>query len=252
MQLETVLADWQDLQIELDAWWAQKRYAKFWWRDDDAVADSVALRALLETSSNRPLSLAVIPSLLQPSLRAVVRRVPQLTVLQHGYAHINHRPAGNKKQELSLDRPIAQTLTELKQGQQILQANFGAQFLPILVPPWNRIDNRLLQELNYLGLIAWSGYADSAATHDTACMRIDTHIDIIDWRGNRGFIGEGRAIAMLVEHLRLRREEQLNTPIGLLTHHLVHDQDSNDFCSKLSALEHAAIKWESISHLVGA
>jgi hypothetical protein len=67
-----------------------------WCRDDDACRDSPALRRLLEiaATANIPVALAVIPALIEDSLVDCVENASAATVLQHGYAHRNHAPAG--------------------------------------------------------------------------------------------------------------------------------------------------------------
>ena len=56
---------------------------------------------------------------------------------------------------------------------------------------------------------------------------MNTHLDPIDWRGTRGVIAPQVLISQTVDLLRARREGQADNsePFGVLTHHLVHDQD---------------------------
>src|SRR6185503_10933091 len=83
---------WDALDAELERWRAAGRVATFWWRDDDAVTDTPALRRLLElrASLDVPLALAVIPANADAALAALVP--PEVAVLQHGFAHRNHAP----------------------------------------------------------------------------------------------------------------------------------------------------------------
>ena len=64
---------------------------------------------------------------------------------------------------------------------------------------------------------------------------INTQVDVIDWRGSRGFVGEGAALGRLVAHLAARRTSVVNaeSPTGILTHHLVHDTATWRFLENL-------------------
>jgi hypothetical protein len=231
------MTGWDDLEEELAQWAANGRVVELWWRDDDAVADSVALRRLLDVATV-PLALAVIPSELQPSLaEALARssRVP-VAVLQHGFSHRNHEPEGRKKAELGTARDAAAILAELATGANLLAARFGALALPVLTPPWNRIAPGLLPMLPTLGLQGISTYLPRAMREPAPGLRqVNTHVDIIDWHGGRQFIGEEATLALLARHLRAKRLHQVDPaePTGLLTHHLVQDAASWLFLSRL-------------------
>lgn len=107
---------------ELDRWRHHGRQAALWWRDDDATADSPALRQMLEISArNRvPLTLAVIPHGLQDDLATATASCPDLAIMQHGYRHQNHSPADQKKCELGDNRDPREVLAELDEGRKIL------------------------------------------------------------------------------------------------------------------------------------
>jgi hypothetical protein len=67
----------------------------------------------------------------------------------------------------------------------------------------------------------------------------NTHVDIIAWRGDRGFIGEAAALGLLVEHLSARRGAaqraalDADEPSGVLTHHALHDRPAWTFLERL-------------------
>jgi hypothetical protein len=106
--------------------------------------------------------------------------------------------------------------------------------LPVLVPPWNRIAPDVVAALPRLGLRGISCYGARPAA-DAGLVRVNTHVDIIDWHGTRGFVGTEAALALLVGHLSARRTGtgDREEPTGLLTHHLVHDEASWVFIGKL-------------------
>ncbi|MFN9789858.1 MAG: polysaccharide deacetylase [Holosporales bacterium] len=193
--------------------------AKLWWRDDDAVRDTPALRRLLDLSAETkiPLLLAVIPQCMEASLIALVRQYPLVRVAQHGVSHHNHAPQGQKKQELVAGFDSA-LLTQEKRR---LEDAFGEQCRSILVPPWNRIDPALVEQLPGLGFNAWSSYAHRETDHPLP--RRDCAADPIRWGINdsRPFRGRYRTTAAL-----LRALYQGWKHIGILTHHQDMDEQA--------------------------
>jgi hypothetical protein len=66
-------------------------------------------------------------------------------------------------------------------------------------------------------------------------LQFNTHLDPVDWRHNRGFIGVPVAIAQIHQHLYARRTgfRDPAEPTGLLTHHLVQHNTVWKFCYEL-------------------
>jgi hypothetical protein len=246
MNPDPVPEAWGRLAAELELW--APGQASFWWRDDDAVAPSAALDRLLFLGP-QPLALAVIPANLDPALPARLARRP-VEVLQHGFAHRNHEPPDRKRAELGEARPAAAVLAELRAGWQRLADAFSGQALPVLVPPWNRISEGLIGPLaaeGYRGLSTYGPRASKDAERP-GVIRVNTHLDIIDWRSRR-FIGIGAAIDLALGHLRARREGRADSgePTGLLTHHLVMDDAAFDFTAEFleRTARHPAVHWRS-------
>lgn len=232
------MTGWDDLARECDAWVAAGRAIELWWRDDDAIADSPALRRLLTLASGRAaVALAVIPANLEPSLApALAGADPSVAVLQHGYDHGSRAAAGGKKSEFPPERPAAEVGAALAAGRDRLRHAFGNRFVPVLTPPWNRFDARhlsLLSGLGYRGLTTYLARREAWAA--TGVRRINTHVDIIDWHGKRGFLGVGPTLDLLIGHLRAKRSGLADPlePTGLLTHHLVHDTETWNFLEAL-------------------
>lgn len=167
----------------------------------------------------------------------------------HGWSHKNHAGLKAKKQELGGERPTEVVLDELGEGFRLLERLHPARFLPVLVPPWNRIDAALIPALPALGFAALSVYG--RAKHGSPVPLLNTHVDIIDWHGTRGGRGEAELVAELVAELRDRFAGS-DEPIGVLTHHLVHDAAAWDFLSALFAVTggHPAVRWSSASELL--
>ncbi len=207
---------------------AARRELRLWWRDDDAVAATPALDRLLALARRHclPLALAVIPAALSPSLVARLAEEPDVDVLVHGYAHANHAPPGVKKQELGHRAP-AETLAELGRGLDLLTARFGRQCLPVLVPPWNRIDPALIGGLAALGFRGLSVAGPRPADKPRDLTVVNIHLDPIAWKQ-----GGGLADPLMVLSSFIRALEH-DEPLGILTHHLVHDAWVWDFLDKL-------------------
>jgi len=241
-------ACWDDLDRELEAWRECGRPATLWWRDDDAVADDRRLVRLFELSEGIPIALAVVPAAVERALVARLTGIASACVIQHGWSHANHAPAGEKKAELGAHRPFAVITAELRAGWERLRALFGTRALPVLAPPWNRIADDLVSELPALGFAALSTYGPRRAASAAAGLaQINAHIDLIDWRGSRRFVGTEAALGALVTHLARRRRGEIDAgePTGLLTHHLRHDSASEDFLAALVAhlRGHEAARW---------
>ncbi len=238
------------LDDELARWADAGRVATFWWRDDDAVAATSALERLaaLARVHDVPVALAVVPSTLEATLGQAIAGLPQCTVLQHGYAHANHAPSGAKSCELGSGHPLAEVARELEAGRERLAAAFGARFLPVLVPPWNRIDEAFVAALPSLGYGGLSTFGPRRARHAApGLVRCNAHADPIAWREGRRFAGTERALDAVVRHLAQRREGAVDAdePTGLLTHHLVFDADAWRFADALLECTrgHAAARW---------
>jgi len=219
---------WQDLEYEIGKSADAGLTVEFWWRDDDAADDVGALKQLtaLAASEGVPLAAAVIPAALTDEGAARLLESDQVTVLQHGFAHTNHAGPAEKKAELGDHRPADAVLAELRAGSETLQTAFGARALPVLVPPWNRISDTVTGGLANAGFAGLSLYKPrETETPADGVLQVNSHIDLIDWRVTRKFIGTGAALAHACEHIAAKREGRADAaePTGLLTHHLVMD-----------------------------
>lgn len=244
------MASWSDLEAELELWREEGSTATLWWRDDDAAELTPAIERLLGLSAmfEVPVHLAVIPAHLAHSLKTAVAAAPQTRILQHGYAHVDHAPKGEGSWELGRHRPVAFMLTELEQGFARLAALFAHRFLPVLVPPWTRIDAELVPLLPAAGFRALS--MEGARPRPFAApglKALNAHCDPIKWKGGARFTGTERALDEIVGHLAARRRGLVDRsePTGLCTHHLAHDEDVWGFVEALvgRTVAHPAARW---------
>ena len=241
---------WGWLRRELDAWSERDMLADFWWRDDDAIESSPQLQRLLQLAARHrlPVALAVIPESLRDTLPVRLDEAPNVSVLQHGYAHRNPAPKGERKRELGGDYPLERARREIETGRDRLSEAFGNRFLEVMVPPWNRIDDEvqgLLPELEFRGISAMR--VRRAPLAAPGLLRVNAHLDPVHWRHRRGFIGLFPAIAILVQHLAARRTgyRDLDEPTGILSHHLAQNDAVWRFLDDLAAFlnAHPACRW---------
>ncbi|WP_350334189.1 polysaccharide deacetylase family protein [Coralliovum pocilloporae] len=194
-----------------------------WWRDDDAIEDTDTLQTMLALQERHavPLGLAVIPKTATQSLVDSIRDRNQVTVLQHGWQHVNHAPITEKKRELGLHRGLDAAISDLHEGKSRLSRMFGDQFAPILTPPWNRISEEVVQAAeSTVGLPGLTTFNKAPPHKPHQC---NTHVDIIDWRGSRGFVGWQALADIMTREIEDRMVSGSDEPIGILSHHLVHD-----------------------------
>ena len=229
---------WQELDVELDRWRDAGRAADFWWRDDDAAKPSPPLKRLLELSetSGVPLALAVVPLEAVPELFAGLQGKMRASVLMHGTDHRNRAVAGEKKTEFAATEPEGDAVARLRLSRERLAGQAGPRFIPVLAPPWNRFKRALAARLPEAGLHGLSGYGPRDKAEAAPGVRqVNTHVDLIDWRGTRGFVGEEAALRIAVRHLGLRRKGEIDAaePTGWLTHHALHDKETWEFLQRL-------------------
>ncbi len=221
---------------------------QFWLRDDDAVEPSKALDRLLKLTERYavPVTLAVIPALTGDALGLRLASASSAAVAVHGWSHQNYAPATEKKQEFGLHRPVSEVVAELARGYSELKQRHTRQFVPLLVPPWNRIDDAIVQELPSIG---FKGLSTFGAQRSDVIPTMNTHVDVIDWKGSRG----GRMTRDLVMEM-VALIESTRSPIGILSHHLVHDNNAWHFLEQLFATTsvHAGANWVPINTLLPA
>ncbi|WP_428687024.1 polysaccharide deacetylase family protein [Roseibium sp.] len=243
-----------ELTTHLD-WFAERgRKVRFWWRDDDAVEPTPALDRMLEIANRHgvDLALAVIPKDATQALADRLEREKHALVLQHGWQHRNfqRKDLGEKAAELGSRRDPDELLAQLREGKTRLETLFGEKFIPAMVPPWNRIDPEISRCLPGIGVPGLSTFT----WHNFPRTRqIQSHVDILKWKKQVRFIGW--------ESARLRFDLQLtrrrNTggePLGLLTHHLAHDEGCFEFLDEFFAIaaHHEGAEWPEVKDLFAA
>ncbi len=243
------MASWADLRREAAVWAANGASAALWLRDDDAVHATPALRALLVAVARHrvPVALAVVPAACRNDLVGLAAEY-DAQILVHGYAHADHAIRPERKSEFGAYRSMSAMVAEAMAGLGRLRALFAPAALPVFVPPWNRADPGLVARLGDAGYCGYSALgAPLPAGAAPGLCQANVHIDLIDWR-RRAFAGVGATLERLVAELKARRsgETAASIPIGVLTHHLVHDTALTRFLDRFLA-ETAALpglRWQ--------
>jgi hypothetical protein len=119
-----------------------------------------------------------------------------------------------------------------------LPSRGGMALVPVFVPPWNRAAPELVSALPALGYRGVSMFKDRRAALATpGLVQVNTHIDPIDWQAGGGLADAAMLGAMLARAITDRTEGRADRAeaIGLLTHHLVHDDAVWAFCEECVA-----------------
>lgn len=243
---------WQPVHDELARWRHAGLTPELWLRDDDAITPSPRLDRLISLTEEFriPLALAIVPKLTGPELARHLESVPHVQPVIHGWAHANHAPRPAKKQELGAHRPRQTVLCDIAKGRERLAELYGERLVPMLVPPWNRIDPDLLDHLPELGFRSLSTFGHKLESHPGLAV-VNTHIDFIDWHGGVVCIDHATLVAALAQELALARDRGGSRPIGILSHHLDNDEMAYRFLRDLfTAAPPELARWRAPDELI--
>lgn len=229
------MATWAELDAELEFWHAAGERPTFWWRDDDTEAPTEALERLIDLSEkyNAPLHLAVIPENIDPGLAPRLAAAPLVWNMQHGFAHKNHEPKGERASEVGKSRDLALQEADLREGWHRMQSAGLPNLLPVMVPPWNRIGAQVIPHLSAWGYCALSGFDRRMERTDASGLQhFNGHVEPLRWRPDALFAGTEKTLEQCVVHLRERRTglADRDEPTGLVTHHLQTPEEAWAFC----------------------
>ncbi|WP_168077252.1 polysaccharide deacetylase family protein [Caulobacter sp. SSI4214] len=211
---------------ELHLWAKAGRTPVLWWRDDDAREPTPALERLLDLSRRHgaPLTVAAVAG---PNLASLVRRCqdqPDIEIAVHGFQHINRQPEGQGFGEVVESDSVDWVLDQLQAT--VTRFHDAGAAPTLFVPPWNNLKPQLITALSETPIRAVSGFAQGVSEAD-GVSRLDAHLDVLRWKGGARFRGTWRFLARMRKLLAQRRVTgQWSQPIGLLTHHLDHDEDA--------------------------
>jgi hypothetical protein len=245
----TSLETWRPVHKALDVWHAAGAKAFLWLRDDDAVEPTPPLKRLIDLTarSQIPLALAVVPAKAGKTLARELPMAKHVTAIVHGWAHLNHAPEDQKKQEFGPHRPIDVMRQELFLAISKMNELFPSQTTPMFTPPWNRITPSLIPTLRELNYAALSRFG--VATDDNHTIpEINTHVDIIDFRGTRR-CKEPKKLANELASALSHSFHHGRYAVGILSHHLVHDEAAFEFLADLFSVTQQEL-WLTVPRLI--
>jgi len=269
----TRASTWEALLNELDCWSEKGMVATFWFRDDDAAAVTPQLLRLRELAVRHgvEIALAVIPGKLESDLVEYLRiEGSPFHEMCHGWKHVDYGPNG-RPGEFGRDRPLSELRADAKLAFNAFEAHFGGAGV-VFVPPYGRIAEELIDALREIGFV---GVSTGPTNVERRMARIlshlswlpsvrlrngrsfphfDVQIDPFDWA--RGSSRTASSVSEeIVGHLRLRRIGFVapHAPIGLLTHHLVHDDATWELCGQLleALTKHSAVRCARVRSVIG-
>ena len=229
-------AAWKTFSDELARWRDAGRTVDFWWRDDDAARPAAALSRLyaLAQSAGVPLALAMVPA--RAEADAFEGAGPMVSLIQHGSDHCNRAGAGEKKTEFGASETPTEAARRLCEARDRLPGSLRSRLLPLLAPPWNRLPATHAAAIAAAGFRGLSRYgARASAQAAPGLLQVNTHVDLIAWKTNRGFAGEEAVLAAATAHLAARRGGRVDADeaTGWLSHHLDHDEAAWAFLERL-------------------
>ena len=180
-----------------------------------------------------PLDLAVIPKSISNKtaarLRVLVEMFPQeISLHQHGYAHLNHEPNG-RKSEFGDSRPSALQLADITSGQQLLADLFGPLVDPIFTPPWNRCTTTTAACLRDAGLTYLSRDVTASEISTEGLRELPI---AVDWFRQR----KGVRLTPDEIGVSLSAAARERGAVGVMLHHAVMDHDEHTRLAELLRL----------------
>lgn len=234
------------LMHELAIWRRAWRMPLLWWRDDDARTTTWQLDRLLQVRADLPLTLAIVPDEDLAPIAGRLNKLEGVTIAQHGVDHRNRLPDGGPRSEYAADAPQETINAQVAAGRARLVA---AGLKPwLFVPPWNEMSDRLETASRAAGYRAYSIGIYGAPREGLA--HVGAQVDILRWKDKPRFRGRARVLNALRMRLEERRKAgQFEEPVGLLTHHLVHDEAAWAFLGWFLPFSRKHFAWRPVERL---
>ena len=206
----------------------------FFFRDDDVGRADERLHPLLDLFSQHtvPIDLAVIPQALAPAVAdALCTRIAHAStpigVHVHGFAHVNHEPAGRKCEFGPARDPAAQRC-DLELGRRRIAELLGDAVAPFFTPPWNRCTETTGRLLRELGFRVLSRDAAEPPFGIPGLLEMPVRVDWL-----RRPSGAPRDLSLVAARLAGAAHDG---PAGIMLHHELMDTEDLERLGELLAL----------------
>jgi hypothetical protein len=213
------------LRAAIEEWKSACGSAPFFLRDDDAARDTPRLQRLFGIcrETNVQVMLSVIPGRLQPDLVDAIMACEHAVPVQHGYRHESHSTVEGFKSEFPDEEALAPQLDRVRRGFEGMTGAFGDRFMPILVPPWNNISHKLVENLAELGIAGLSCSGRRGISSRYEIKMFNSWVSLNDFARLEEPFDPTVIIDRYLQTIRNRIKQTGDRlePIGLTTHHLV-------------------------------
>ena len=227
--------DFDDLARELDLWAEAGRVARFWWRDDDAIAPTPALTQLLDLSDAHRIevAVAVIPATASDALagRASSRADTPRSCSTAMRTRTMRRPASRRSNAAASGRSTRCSASSARAGggSQSCSARAPSRSSPRRGTASSGRCSTRLGEAGFRGASAYGprardGRGARPRRRQCAC-RSDELARAPLRRRRQGAERRSRR----AQGAARRGATEADEPLGLLTHHLDHDAELWDF-----------------------
>ena len=179
-----------------------------------------------------PIDLAVIPQALAPAVADVLctriaRASTPIGVHVHGFAHVNHEPAGRKCEFGPARDPAAQRC-DLELGRRRIAELLGDAVAPFFTPPWNRCTETTGRLLHELGFRVLSRDAAEPPFGIPGLLEMPVRVDWL-----RRPSGAPRDLSLVAARLAGAAHDR---PAGIMLHHEHMDTEELERLGELLAL----------------
>ena len=231
---------------------------KFWWRDDDVSDSTEELKELISFSclNKIPVNLAVIPQNLSNEAIKLIKQYTHISVVQHGYSHINYANVGEPLNEFGLHRSLEIQLKEIRIGFEKLITAFGNQFVPVFVPPWGHIAESVIEQVSTIGIKGISLIGD----HDKIYPNLinnNVHVDIHSWKteSDTSYQVKIRPYNQIIDDVNNKIKKEKSDDdcliIGILTHsQIMGNNDWHIFGKLVKAIKKMGIEFIGIEKIL--
>jgi hypothetical protein len=203
----------------------------WFFRDDDAGWADDALMSLSDPfgEAGVVLDVAAIPMAVAHGGSAPLRRLTGegvIKVHQHGFAHVNHEPAG-KRCEFGPSRDLSDQVDDLVHGRAVLADQLDGRVEGVFVPPWNRCSDLTIGLLEGLGFDGVSRDRRDGDAAGRAIAEVGVAVDWVRYWRDGGPGRLGRALAGAVA--------ETDGPVGVMLHHAAMGPDDRRAVTQLLA-----------------